>query len=89
MGAVVPFLPSIIGGVSAATGVKSASDARKGQKEQLAQSERLAAETRAQQPQAEQAAAGITSKRRARRTPGFSDAGAALGTGTTGAYLGQ
>lgn len=84
MGAAVPVLL----GLSAASSVDQARDARKGQKEQIAQQERIAAETRANTPQGERDAADLFTKRRARRTPGFSDVGATSG-GTTGAYLGQ
>lgn len=86
MAAAVPF---ILAGVSTAATAKTAIDARKGQKEQLQQQERIAAETRANTPQGEREAEGLFSKRRTRRTPGFSDAGAAS-SGTMGAYgLGQ
>jgi hypothetical protein len=84
MGAAVPILL----GISAASQAKGAVDARKGQKEQIAQQERIAAETRANTPQGEREATDLFSKRRARRTPGFSDVGATSG-GTEGAYLGQ
>ena len=86
MAAAVPF---VLAGLSTASSIKSTSDARKGQKEQLQQQERIAAETRANTPQGERAAAEQFGKRRARRTPGFSDAGAAsVAGGTAGAYLG-
>lgn len=86
MAAAVPF---VLAGLSTASTIKSTSDARKGQKEQLQQQERIAAETRANTQQGERAASDLFVKRRARRTPGFSDAGAASAMGgTTGAYLG-
>jgi len=86
-------LPFILAGSAAATGaatIKGTQDARKGQKEQLEQTDRIAAETRANQGQGERAAEDVFTKRRSRRTPGFTDAGAAsLGSaGTSAAYLG-
>lgn len=80
-------LPFVLSAVSTGATVKGARDARKGQKDQLAQSERIAAETRANQVQGERAAEDVVGARRKRRTPGFSDVGAA--SGTSPAYLGQ
>jgi hypothetical protein len=86
MAAAVP----IIAGISAASSVKSAVDARKGQKEQLAQQERLAAETRAQTPQLERNAEDMFARRKVRKGPGFSPkSDPMLGGGTESAYLGQ
>jgi hypothetical protein len=88
MAAAVPY---VLSGLSTASTIKSGADARKGQKEQLAQSERIAAESRANTPQTEREASDMFGTRRRRRTPGFSDAGAASGMagGTQAAYLGQ
>lgn len=84
-------VPLVLASLSTAATVKGVGDARKGRKEQLAQTERLAAESAANQAQGETAAADIFTRKRSRRTPGFSDAGAASmnSGGTTGAYLGQ
>jgi hypothetical protein len=86
--------PIILSALGTGVAAKGTRDARKGQKEQLAQSERLAAESAANQAQGERTAADIFTRRRSRRTPGFSDAGAAssgigASAGTSGAYLGQ
>jgi len=83
-------VPLILSGLTAGAAVKGTVDARKGQKEQLAQSERIAAESRANTMQTERDSSELFASRRRRRTPGFSDAGAAsgMGGGTQGAYLG-
>lgn len=89
MPAAVPFVLAASSAVGAGAAVKGARDARKGQKEQLAQTERLASEAAANQPQQERAAADLSSTRRRRRAPGFTDAGAAsVGVGTTNTALG-
>jgi len=89
MPAVVPFLPTIFGGLAAASSVKGSLDARKGQKEQREQSARIAAEARASQPQAERDASELFTRKRRSRSPGFTDGAVSAGAGTTGAYLGQ
>jgi hypothetical protein len=88
----IPFLLANAGAISAGSAVvgagaavKGARDARKGQKEQLMQADRLAEETRANTAQNERSATDMFARRRARRSPGFSDAGAA----TVGAYGGN
>lgn len=85
--------PIVLSALTAADTVKTSSDARKGRKQQLEQTDRIAAETAAQQPQNEQQAQydAFNTKRR-RRSPGFTDnstATAPMTGGTQGAYLGQ
>jgi hypothetical protein len=74
MPAAVPF---ILGGVSTALTAKGAHDARKGQKQQLEQQSQIADKAAASQQQSERQASDLFSKRRARRSPGFGDSGAA------------
>lgn len=88
MPAALPFILAGSAAAGAAAEVKGTRDARKGQKEQIEQTDRIAAETRANQGQGEQQAQDVFTRRRSRRTPGFSDAGAASLGGTSGAYLG-
>ena len=92
MPAAVQFLPHIFAGVGAAGTVKGTMDARKGQKALEEQGTALAASAQKNQVQGERAAANVFTRRRAKRTPGFTDAGAAsVGVGAYGsdAALGQ
>jgi hypothetical protein len=72
-----PAIPFILAAASTAATVKGARDARKDRKQQLEQQTQIADKAAASQQQSERQASDLFSKRRARRSPGFGDSGAA------------
>lgn len=81
MAAAVPFVISAIGGAS---GIKTARDARKSQKDMVASQEQLTRDAAKGQEQGERSAVDLFRRRRRTSGAGFSDVGATSGLLTGG-----